>query len=325
MTSRHLILSFTLCLLSVMFNWGYTLAQTASPATLTDPRVIALGDSLFAKNCSVGYCHGKGGRAGRGPRLRGKEFEKEYLFNVTLEGIPGSSMPAWKGKLAEQEIWSVVAYVLTLSRLRSDSDEPPTSTSFEKSLEVRSTLPDKSLESTPTSSQPSLAQSERRENPQLTGDPEKGKALFFDSSNDLNCATCHKFRGSGADIGPDLSKARIGQKSAKEVLKKILLPGDVLSPGYTLLRIATKSGEQISGLKVEENALQLKVYDVGGLPPVLRTISKSEIQGLTIENRSAMPDKYGEIYTLKQLLDLVAYLKSGDSKVVANVGLMDLF
>ena len=98
-----------------------------------------------------------------------------------------------------------------------------------------------------------------------------------------------------------------------------------MSPGYTLLRIATKSGEQISGLKVEENALQLKVYDVGSLPPVLRTISKSEIQGLTIENRSAMPDKYGEIYTLKQLLDLVAYLKSGDSKVLANVGLMDLF
>ncbi len=324
MTSRHLILSFTLCLLSILFDWGYTLTQTAPPMTLTDPNAIAMGDELFAKNCSVGYCHGKGGRAGRGPRLRGKEFEKEYLFNVTSKGIPGSSMPAWKDRLSEQEIWSVVAYILTLSKLKSDSDESPASASVEKSQEVRPALSDKSSGSTPASSQ-AFTQPNRRENPQLIGDPEKGKALFFDSSNDLNCATCHKFRGSGADIGPDLNKARIGQKSAKEILKEILLPGAVLSPGYTLLRIATKSGEQISGLKVEENDLQLKVYDVGSFPPVLRTIGKSDIQGSNIENRSAMPDKYGEIYSVKQLLDLIAFLKSGDSKVVANVGLMDLF
>ena len=34
-------------------------------------------------------------------------------------------MPAWKDRLSEKEIWEVVAYILTLSKLTSDSADSP--------------------------------------------------------------------------------------------------------------------------------------------------------------------------------------------------------
>src|SRR5690242_21018321 len=48
---------------------------------------IARGEKIFAQSCPVGYCHGVAGAAGRGPRLRGRSFSKDYLLNVTRDGI----------------------------------------------------------------------------------------------------------------------------------------------------------------------------------------------------------------------------------------------
>jgi hypothetical protein len=103
------------------------------------------------------------------------------------------------------------------------------------------------------------------------------------------------------------------------------LPGASIPSGQELLTITTKTGEQINGLKVEESAQQLKFYDIGTLPPVLRTLREEQIQTRQVLKRSAMPENYGEIYTLGQLLDIIAFLKSGDSKVSSPVTLQDLF
>ena len=72
------------------------------------PAAGARGEQIFAQNCSVGYCHGIAGVAGRGPRLRGRSFAKDYLYNVTRDGIPSSAMPAWKDRLKEDDIRAVV-------------------------------------------------------------------------------------------------------------------------------------------------------------------------------------------------------------------------
>lgn len=304
-------------------SWGYALTQTVQrPSTinLSDPKVIAAGSTIFAGSCSVGYCHGKEGRAGRGPRLRGKAWDKEYLFNVILEGIPNSSMPAWKNKLSEKEIWEVVAYIMTLSKLTSDSAEPPAPTATVASLETAPKVAENNSESYPQKMTSATANLEMSA---IVGNPENGKELFFDSSNDLNCGTCHKIRGVGNEVGPDLSTAK--EKAVRELFKDIVLPSAVISSDRQLLRIRTKSGEQIEALKVQENDLQIKLYDMGSLPPVLRTIAKAQIEKQQRESRSAMPDKYGEMYTVKQLLDIIAFLKSGDSSTSTRVSMKDLF
>jgi putative heme-binding domain-containing protein len=290
---------------------------------LSDPKIVNAGRDIFAQSCSVGYCHGKEGRSGRGPRLRGRDWDKNYLFNVILEGVPNSSMPAWKGKISENEIWSVVAYILTLSKLAPDSSEPADVADAAGPSPAAAPRVEKAPE-IPTG--PSLrppAVTESPEAARVAGDPEKGRTLFYDSSNDLNCSLCHKVQEMGSDVGPDLRMVR--QKPPKEILRDIVLPGAALPPGQEFLSIRTKTGEQINGLKVEESAQQLKIYDVGTLPPVLRTLGKEQIETRQPQKRSAMPEKYGEVYTLRQLLDIIAFLKSADSKPSSPVTLNDLF
>ena len=287
-------------------------AQTgALPAglDLSDPGLVARGSALFAQNCSVGYCHGVAGKAGRGPRLRGREWDKNYLFRVTFEGIPNSSMPAWKSRLTEAEIGAVVAYVLTLSKLTSDSAEAALAAPV-------ASLPRAASETPPTKSESSPVDGT------VYGNAEQGKALFFDSSNDSHCSACHRVGGSGANVGPDLSGVKA--KAVRDLFIDIVLPSAHLSPDRPFLNITTKSGEQIQGVKSEESATHIKLYDIGSLPAVLRSLPKDQIQKLEIQRRSAMPAKYGEMYTVKQLLDIIAFLKKGGPGPAQAVSLNDL-
>jgi putative heme-binding domain-containing protein len=309
------MLKHSLLLLAVLWS-SSSHGQTPDASSSVDPsnpQVVAAGEKTFAASCSVGYCHGKAGRAGRGPRLRGKTWDKQYLYNVMLNGVPSSSMPAWKDRLSEREIWEVVAYVMTLSKVTSDAADS-------SDLAV-TTNPSESPEpkEQPSQTQPSATQPTAS----LTGDPERGKSLFFDPSNDLNCGNCHQVRGVGNRIGPDLT--RVQQRSVKDLFKAIVLPSATIAPGGELLKITTRAGEQIEGLIVEESGVQIKLYDVGSLPPVLRTLPKTQIERREAEKRSGMPEKYGEIYTIRQLLDIIAYLKSGDASTMSAVSLQDLF
>ncbi len=275
---------------------------------LEDPAVVETGRTIFARSCSVGYCHGIEGRSGRGPRLRGKQWEPDYLFRVTLEGIPRSSMPAWRGKLSEKEIWSAVAYLMTLSDPDgAETPGPPTAPAA--GAENQGSLP---------ASPPELRQAAAG----TTGEPEKGRELFFDSSDDLNCAHCHRVRGMGAEVGPDLSG--LANRPSKGILRDIVLPGYRLSAGKQLFKLTTVAGERLTVLKASEDDPQVKVYDVTGLPPVLRTLERSQIQTLEPEAGSPMPATYGQRYTLKQLLDLVSFLKSTDSGSPSIVSLENL-
>jgi putative heme-binding domain-containing protein len=277
---------------------------------LSDPQLIARGSTLFAQSCSVGYCHGVAGKAGRGPRLRGREWDKNYLFKVTFEGISNSSMPAWKDRLTAEEIGAIVAYVLTLSKLTSDTAEASVHAVPAGSVPIAAT-------EVTSSSKSESAQADG-----IFGSPEKGKALFFDSSNDWHCGACHKIGGTGASIGPELSRVR--SKAVKDLFIDIVLPSAHLSPEKPLLSVTTKSGEQIQGVKGEESSTHIKLYDVASLPAVMRNLPKEQIEKLDIQSRSAMPATYGEMYTVKQLLDIIAFLKASGGGPAQKVNLSDL-
>jgi putative heme-binding domain-containing protein len=219
-------------------------------------------------------------------------------------------MPAWKERLTEADIGAVVAYILTLSKLTSDSAE--------------ATLPAVSPASMPTAA--SKASTTKPEASPVEGgffgDAEKGKALFFDSSNDWRCSACHRIGGSGASVGPDLTGVK--SKAVKDLFIDIILPSVHLSPERPLLSITTKSGEQITGVKSEESPSHIKLYDIGSLPAVLRNLPKDQIQKLDIQNRSAMPAMYGEMLTVKQLLDIIAFLKGGGGGPAQAMSFNDL-
>lgn len=228
------------------------------------------GKQIFAASCSVGYCHGIEGRAGRGPRLRDREWDRTYLFKVIDQGIPNSSMPAWHERLSTEQIHAVVNYILSISK------------------EVKS---------------------EAAAAPAASGDhaasrPSAGKYIFFDSSSDRSCGTCHKVDGEGGDIGPDLSS--FAGKPAAEILKAILSPG---VSGKPQVEIVTRTGETVRGIVAEESPARLKLYDLTlPGPPVLRSFDRSSIQSQRAV-KLGLHDKIRESYSQQQLDDIVKFLK----------------
>ena len=91
---------------------------------LTDADVIREGGERFNGLCA-GYCHGTGGTAKRGPALRNRpELHETALYATILNGRKrgGNPMPGWKGLLTDEEIWTIIAYIVSLR------DAPPAHT-----------------------------------------------------------------------------------------------------------------------------------------------------------------------------------------------------
>jgi cytochrome c oxidase cbb3-type subunit 2/cytochrome c oxidase cbb3-type subunit I/II len=87
--------------------------------------VLAAGDSqqgktVYEKNCQG--CHGRSGLGvgGATPNLadpaRMSELTDQDLYETVTKGRPGTGMPAWNSVLTEQDRWSVVRYLRTLSK-----------------------------------------------------------------------------------------------------------------------------------------------------------------------------------------------------------------
>ena len=77
---------------------------------------IATGQQLFTQMNCVG-CHSHGG-GGMGPPLMDDEWRYggriDQIAASIAEGRP-NGMPAWRGKLTNDQIWDLAAYVRTLS------------------------------------------------------------------------------------------------------------------------------------------------------------------------------------------------------------------
>lgn len=93
----------------------------------------------------------------------------------------------------------------------------------------------------------------------------KGKALFFDALFGVDrCSTCHLLEGVGTAVGPNLASG--GPYAAAAIRQG--KPAAV--------RLATlKSGEKFPALVVAQGDW-LEIYDLGGNPPVLRTVAKGD-------------------------------------------------
>ena len=161
------------------------LALLLAQAAVQD-EAIGRGEKIFAKSCAVGYCHGAGGAASRGPRLRGRSFTQDYLLKVTRDGIPNTAMPPWKDRLSESEIRDVVAYIASLSTVSGAPGVP-------SAAPPPSPLVD------------------------FDGPPEaqQGRRLFFDSTRAVRCGTCHALGGLGTAVGPHLARSKSAVLPAK--------------------------------------------------------------------------------------------------------------
>lgn len=253
----------------------------AETIDLSSPELIADGSAMFAKNCAVGYCHGSEGRSARGPALRDRTWEPRELYRITADGLPGTSMPGWKGILSDRDVWAIAAYVLSLS------SEPPAGAGAVVELG--------------TAQAPSAGAT-------LSAEALRGKDLFFDLTRERRCGVCHQLDGMGTAIGPNLALAARG-KSREDLMRAIANPQAEVAYGFEQAWLELRSGERIEGVLAEETESKVRIFDAAAVPPPLRTVLKSDIREQGTHERSSMPDDLDQVYVAEEIASIVTYLR----------------
>jgi cytochrome c oxidase cbb3-type subunit III len=98
-------------------------------AYFNNPEAVNTGKRLFQQyNCSG--CHSNGG-GGMGPSLMDDEWiygsRLEQIHQTLVEGRP-NGMPSWGGKVPDQQLWQLAAYVRSMSlpqTLAAQTDATP--------------------------------------------------------------------------------------------------------------------------------------------------------------------------------------------------------
>lgn len=143
------------------------------------------------------------------------------------------------------------------------------------------------------------------------GDPGAGAKLFQDSG----CTGCHRVRGEGGRLGPDLTS--IGMTRSREHLREAILdPNADVRQGYWIVNAVGKDGKQISGFLMNEDTYTLQLLD---FQERLRSIPKETLTSYKVDKTSKMPSYKGKL-SEKDLDNLVAYLSSLRPKTEQSEG-----
>jgi cytochrome c oxidase cbb3-type subunit 3 len=106
---------------------GSTASMAPTISSMADPYeynayAVSEGATLYNEYNCVG-CHAHGG-GGMGPALIDKDwiygYKPEEIYKSIVEGRP-NGMPSFRGKIADYQVWEIVAFVRSMSgQLRKD-------------------------------------------------------------------------------------------------------------------------------------------------------------------------------------------------------------
>ena len=108
-----------------------TLADASPSSGQALPGDPANGQSVYQANCTT--CHGSSLEGGIGPQLNpitklpgvANPLDVGYLMDTVTNGRTpaggGTAMPAWKGKISDQDIKDVVAYIIQQNSIGSQN------------------------------------------------------------------------------------------------------------------------------------------------------------------------------------------------------------
>jgi putative heme-binding domain-containing protein len=134
-----------------------------------------------------------------------------------------------------------------------------------------------------------------------TGDATRGQAVFAQVGT---CAKCHKVKGAGKEVGPDLSE--IGSKLSREAMYvSILDPSAGVSFNYETYTLLLEEGTIVSGILVSQtdDEVQIKTAEA-----IVRKFPRDEIAGMKKQTVSLMPQDLQKALTALNLVDVVEYL-----------------
>jgi putative heme-binding domain-containing protein len=131
------------------------------------------------------------------------------------------------------------------------------------------------------------------------GDPALGAKIFT-----RTCAACHKLGGIGQQVGPDL--ASVPDKSSRALLTAILDPNFAVEARYVSYTAVTKNGLNLNGLLASETGTSITLVGADGKP---KTILRTDLEALFSSGKSVMPEGLEKDITVKEMADLLAFVR----------------
>jgi putative heme-binding domain-containing protein len=245
---------------------------------------VAAGKQLFETTCASSTCHGSGGVGATGPKLVDRNFSLDLVRNTLLNGRPGTAMPAFKDLFDADMMASVTAYVLSIS------------TGGRWATAVPVEQADNAAASKPFPERVAVGKE--------WGSPAAGHAVFYDATQMTACRTCHSYRENGGPVGPDL--ATLSQTSQK--IFDILTNPGAANPDYPMVDVRTTGGEVHTGIKRSDAEGTLRIVDISGLPPVVRSFRTADVAEVVLHVDPNIFNHAMLGYTRQQLLDAAAFL-----------------
>ena len=139
---------------------------------------------------------------------------------------------------------------------------------------------------------------------------ERGKAMFAATL----CSSCHRVRGEGGEIGPDLSQ--LGTRfSVSDILESIIKPSKSISDQFAATYFYMKDGSSIVGRVKNQDNTKYYIIQNPFAAQSVRVILKKNVSRASISDAPSIMFP-GLINSLnpEELKDLMAYLVSGGNK-----------
>jgi putative heme-binding domain-containing protein len=118
-----------------------------------------------------------------------------------------------------------------------------------------------------------------------------------------NCSICHRLKGDGHRIGPDLET--VANKPVPELVVAILDPNQAVDPIYTGYNVSTKDDRDLSGILVSETPNSITLRLPGGAEEILL---RSNIKAVIGSGRSLMPEGFETGLSPQDLADLISFI-----------------
>ncbi len=143
----------------------------------------------------------------------------------------------------------------------------------------------------------------RVESKPVPGDANRGRSVFEGASG---CTSCHMVEGEGGIVGPDLSD--VGLRRGADYLRQALVsPGATVAEGYLLVRARTRAGDEVTGVRMNEDTFTIQLRDQAG---GIHSLSKMELEELEKAFGESLMPSYETELSSEELEDLIAYLAS---------------
>jgi putative heme-binding domain-containing protein len=133
-----------------------------------------------------------------------------------------------------------------------------------------------------------------------------GQALFKEAT----CLQCHKLKGEGGAVGPELTEVFKRHKGdPRTVLREMIDPSHTVDPKYALYNVLTVDGKVISGVVTQQTRDTITLVS-NPENPRPQVMLRDDIEEMNKSSLSLMPKGLLDRYTQDEIYELLALLRA---------------